>query len=498
MQTDRSHTTLYLRKLVAGAVLALLALLLWPNRALISSWFATSYTASIRLTTTTETNDTRLRRAFDAARPNKESLELIPGLRQIRHSVVHVPGSTRAEAIATAEAFSRTLVAAFDAEGSGHLDVAMPVRAAPVPGTAGQTALTILTFGAPALGLFAIPLLRSGWCDWRARDSERLPDGAGYAVAGGLTLAIAPFVIPGWLFMALFAMAIPAAIAGTIVYKMRDVRRAAAWPSAQGRILHSRTRTVRRKQSDGSMTVSNLPDVEYAYSVDDVEYQGKRISLGEIAAGSPGVEAALARYQVGRTGPVYYNPDDPKEALLERDPPVSPATMYTIAAGVLLVGFAVVITFTRTVEVIKWLEPLFPPDAVVQGFLFCAAAGVVVLLFTLSDHRAAMTAARWPTTEGTVLSSTGPVSPHADAGPWRTDDGGLVASGGVRLPSRRAQLSRRTRRLRPRGCRRTGVGRADLRPLSGRQHSDGVLRSRQSVVLGTWRPAWRSPGKVWR
>ena len=53
MQTDRRHATLDLRKPVIGVILALLALLVWPNRAVISSWFATSYTASFRLTTTT-------------------------------------------------------------------------------------------------------------------------------------------------------------------------------------------------------------------------------------------------------------------------------------------------------------------------------------------------------------------------------------------------------------------------------------------------------------
>jgi hypothetical protein len=63
MQTDRSHTTLYLRKLVAGAVLALLALLLWPNRALSSRHGLRRPTRPRLATTTTETNDAGLRRA---------------------------------------------------------------------------------------------------------------------------------------------------------------------------------------------------------------------------------------------------------------------------------------------------------------------------------------------------------------------------------------------------------------------------------------------------
>ena len=413
MPSGRVAASPDLRKPVAGVILGLLALLLWSNRDLVSSWFANSYTATIWLKTTTETNDARLERAFDVAQSAQAggaTLELIPGLRQVRNSVVHVPGASRAAAIAAAEAFARAIVAAFDAKGPGNLEARVRQRADPAPGPASNTVRMLLTFGAPVLGFGAILLCRLGWRDWRASsDGKRLPQGMGFAVAGSIALAIAPFVMPGWLIMALFAMAIPGAIAGVIVYKLREVQRAAQWPSTQGRIVHARLRSVRGKQSDGSATIGNVPDIEYAYSVDGVEYHGKRISIGDIAAGSPEVEAALARYQPGSTGPVWYNPDNPGEAVLERDPPASPTVLYTVAAGVLLAGFAVVIAFTRVAEIIDWLQPWFPPGAVVQGVLFCGACGLVTLTFLLSNRRDAMTAARWPTAAGTVLSSK-PVS----------------------------------------------------------------------------------------
>jgi hypothetical protein len=317
-----------------------------------------------------------------------------------------VPGTSRAAAIAAAEAFSHAIVAAFDAKGAGNLDARVRQRADPAPGPASNTVRMLLTFGAPMLGVGAILLCRRGWHDWRASpDGKGLPQGAGFIVAGSTALAIAPFVMPGWLIMALLAMAIPGAIAGVIVYKLREVQRAAQWPSAQGRIVHARLRSVRGKQSDGSATVGNVPDIEYAYSVDGVEYHGKRIGVGEIRAGSPDVEAALARYQTGSTGPVYYNPDNHNEAVLERDPPASPTVLYAVAVGVLLVGFAVVIVFTRISEVIDWLQPWFPPGAVIQGVLFCGASGLLTLTFLLSNRRDAMKAARWPTAAGTVLSS---------------------------------------------------------------------------------------------
>jgi hypothetical protein len=49
-----------LRKPLAGAAAALIALLLWSGRDRVPAWFAASYTASIEITTTTETDDARL------------------------------------------------------------------------------------------------------------------------------------------------------------------------------------------------------------------------------------------------------------------------------------------------------------------------------------------------------------------------------------------------------------------------------------------------------
>ncbi|HEX9558578.1 MAG TPA: DUF3592 domain-containing protein [Reyranella sp.] len=404
---DRGNAVPELLRACVGALLALSALALWSYRDVVSSWFATSYTATIELTTTTERDDKRVERAFataQSARPGEATFELVPGLSQIRHSVVHVTGPSRTEAIAAAESLSQSMVAAFDAEGSGRLDASVRRRAYPAPGPTSTAVLAILAYGAPLLALVGIALLWLGWRDWPA-DADGMPRAAVFTAIGFVSLSLVPFVMPGWMVMALFAMAIPGAIAGTIVYKMRELRRTAQWPSAQGRIVRSGMRTVRRKQAGEATKVGNVPAVEYVFSVDGVEYSGHRIGVGDITASSPQAEAVLERYRVGRTGPVFYNPDKPEEAVLERDPPARPAVVYGIAAGVMLVGLAVVVTFTQASEIIGWLEPYFPPGAVVQGVLFCTAAGILMALFLVSDRRTATAAARWPTTPGTILSS---------------------------------------------------------------------------------------------
>jgi hypothetical protein len=357
--------------------------------------------------TQTERDDVRIERAFAAAqsaRPSAATLRLQPGFRHFRD--VDVPGPSRAEAIAAAEALSQAIIAAFNAEGSGNLSVSVPRRAHPAPGPTTAAVETILAWGAPVLGLLGVALLWIGWRDWPAGATvsgmRRAP---AFGAIGVVALGIAPFLMPGWVFMALFAMLIPGAIAGIAVYKMQEVRRAAHWPSAPGRIVRSGMRAVRHRHAGEATTVGSVPDVEYAFSVGGVDYPRHRISIGEIPAGSPQAEAALERYRVGRTGPVFHNPEDPKEAVLERDPPAPAMVVYGIAGAAMLLSLAVVVTFTRASEIIAWLEPYFPTGVVVQDVLFCTAAGLLLSLFLVANRRTALGAARWPTTTGTILSS---------------------------------------------------------------------------------------------
>ncbi len=405
MATDRDRVLPGVLRGALAFALGLIALLLWLNRDYVSSQFAASCSVTVRLVTPTNRDDERLDRAFaaaQAARPSDAKLDA-ESKRRIREAYVLAP--SKGEALEAARSFTQALAAAFDAEGKGALDTRVSGRAYAVPDATSNAVSTVLTFGAPALGLLASVLLMLAWRERIAVGDFKVPRGAGVGFAASLVFPVALLVLPGWLFMALFAMAIPTAIAGLIVYKMHEVHRASRWPSAQGRIVRSKTRTVETKEANDSPSRGNLPDIEYVFSVDGVEHRGKRIGIGEIKPDSPEVEAALERYHVGRTGPVYYNPDKPEEAVLERDAPASPATMYAVAAGVMVVGLTVVVAFTRIGEIIAWLQPRFPPGAIVHAFLFFLACGLVASVILISDLASALAAARWPTAAGTVLSS---------------------------------------------------------------------------------------------
>jgi hypothetical protein len=91
---------------------------------------------------------------------------------------------------------------------------------------------------------------------------------------------------------------------------------AQTWPSTSGTVLMSSVQTKRTGRSR-----STYPVVVYQYSVNGQNYQSQRIKAGEQfmsirVAGE--AQATAARYPVGSTVTVYYNPANPGESALER------------------------------------------------------------------------------------------------------------------------------------------------------------------------------------
>ena len=406
MATDRNRAK---PGLVSGALailLGLTALILWISRDYIAAQFATSYGLSIGLFTQDDEDQPRLERALGALTvPDDVNASYAFDRNSKRRARIELSAPTRARATAAARDLGDIVSKAYDAAGETKLIVDVPSRAYPEDNGTTTKVRTAIAYGAPVAGLLAIGLLVMLWRRARASGALGAPDGTGYFVALSFGVPIAISVTPGWLFMALFAMVIPLSIAIVIVVKMQQVRRASRWPSAPGRIVRSQTRRTKESKTAIATPVGNLPDVEYVYKVDGVEHHGTRISIGEFKPDSPEVEAALERYQVGRTGPVFYNPDKPAEAVLERDPPASPMVMYSFAGGVVLIGLVVVFGFTRAYDIIQWLQPHFPPGAIVHGFLFFAAAGLISSLVVISDLAETRAARNWPSSPGTVLSS---------------------------------------------------------------------------------------------
>ena len=126
-------------------------------------------------------------------------------------------------------------------------------------------------------------------------------------------------MVPTWLPL----VASIAVLAGLVVQLGRRARRAAivrraaaVWAETAGTVL-STTIQIRRLGQGRS----EVPVVIYAYQVDGRPYQSFRLRAGDDTGGirlHGDASRTLERYPVGSNVTVYYDPDDPANAALER------------------------------------------------------------------------------------------------------------------------------------------------------------------------------------
>jgi hypothetical protein len=186
-----------------------------------------------------------------------------------------------------------------------------------------------------------------------------------------------------------------------VIAKMLEVRRAAGWSTAVGRIVKSSTAAQRRRSAGEATTVKTVPAVEYEFSVGGRKVRGNRIGIGEDSGGAE-TEATLRRYTVGAAVTVYYDTANPKNCVLERGVPEG------IAKGLaIIVGFVIAL-----VGVVYWLATGAPrlverhyPHANVPIVIIAASMGALMLLFFIASWLLSRRAAGWPLVRGTVLSS---------------------------------------------------------------------------------------------
>jgi hypothetical protein len=102
----------------------------------------------------------------------------------------------------------------------------------------------------------------------------------------------------------------------TIIFFMR--RRMAVvsqWPSTMGTVTMS---TIDRRSSDDGYT--DYPVVHYGYQVNGQSYQSAKLAPGPEVGGT-GARKVVAKYPAGAQVMVFYNPQNPSDAVLERKAP---------------------------------------------------------------------------------------------------------------------------------------------------------------------------------
>jgi hypothetical protein len=393
------------KRVVFGGALIVLAIILWELRDSVPAWLAKNVTARVEFSTTAERDDARVTRAFDAVRQTfatDATFEPLPNQSRVRHTQLTVTAPTSDQAIALATRMSEALKKAFAREGEGELLADVRRRTTPVADRTTDRAGQALRIGAAVAGLLGLALVAFGVLRLQS-GGDRLPTPIWWGIALGIGFPVAVTLLPGPVVMALFFMAIPGSIAGVILWKVSELRHAATWPSTRAKITKSEMRAEHHRHSGDVTQVRNLPHVEYEFALGDRVIKGTRIGVGEIPDDP---QATLDHYRVGTTVPVYYDPKNPENALLERDPPLPVVWLYAIAAGVFLVGLAVLALFWNISEIFDGLAGYFPEKAFLPGVAFFTLGGVMVLALLWASRREAAQASAWPQIAGRIVSSS--------------------------------------------------------------------------------------------
>jgi len=123
----------------------------------------------------------------------------------------------------------------------------------------------------------------------------------------------------------IFGCIITAVGGGVILYYMKQKAKARAslsWPSVEGEVFISKMEISEPRL--GTRFISSISTfragIQYRYKIRNRRYTGKNIFVGPTVGLTLDSSANyyLAKYPWGKTVKVYYNPDNPKEACLER------------------------------------------------------------------------------------------------------------------------------------------------------------------------------------
>src|SRR5688500_2093887 len=103
---------------------------------------------------------------------------------------------------------------------------------------------------------------------------------------------------------------------GIIFFMRRKMAAVSQWPSTMGTVLMS---TLERRYSSDSGS-TDYPVVQYSYQVSGQTYQSTKLAPGPEVGGT-GAGKVVARYPAGAQVMVFYNPENPSDAVLERKAP---------------------------------------------------------------------------------------------------------------------------------------------------------------------------------
>lgn len=111
---------------------------------------------------------------------------------------------------------------------------------------------------------------------------------------------------------------------GYLIYRSNldrnKTKQSLTWPSTQGRVIESRVVEGRSTDSDGDTSKTFRPYVKYDYQVIGTTFTSDKLSIGPAVSTSNlrKTQDKVNGLPPGAVVTVFYNPDDPAEAVLEQ------------------------------------------------------------------------------------------------------------------------------------------------------------------------------------
>ncbi len=104
------------------------------------------------------------------------------------------------------------------------------------------------------------------------------------------------------------------------ILNLSKARASAGWPSTTGKVTSSQVRVDTSTDNEGSTSTSYVPAIQYEYAVNKTQYTSSRrtVGSGQMGYGSRNrANAIVEQYPAGKSVSVYYDPKNPKYAVLQ-------------------------------------------------------------------------------------------------------------------------------------------------------------------------------------
>lgn len=136
----------------------------------------------------------------------------------------------------------------------------------------------------------------------------------------------------GWIVFSSIFVVFGLVIMGSGFYGLSRASESESWPSVEGVVISSEVVTHRHNDGDRSYS----PEILYDYVVNGETLSGNWIKHGNDFSSE--ARRYVNKYRAGKTVKVYYNVEDPSEAVLEPGVDFSTWTFPLLGAFIALLG----------------------------------------------------------------------------------------------------------------------------------------------------------------